>query len=345
MELLPETLFHGWSMSALLGIVAVTLFAVAKGADWLVDGATALALRFGVSKVVVGATVVSLGTTMPEAAVSVMAAWSGKPGLAIGNAVGSIVADTGLIFGLGCLLSTLPADRWLLSRQGWVQFGSAAALAGFCYAAFWVDGDAAALTRTVGIVFLAGLLAYLIASIRWSYQRHGGPATDDPEPAPGSFRRRIAFATVGVAIVLLASRILILAASELAETHWNVPKVVVAGTLVAMGTSLPELVIGMTAVLKGQGELLVGNVIGADVLNVLFVVGASAVAAPLPIVETGSTYPRVALIVHLPAMMAILLLFRIFIACSGRRGAFRRIYGIPLIAIYVAYVLLQFQGG
>lgn len=346
MDFIPETLFHGWSMPALLGIVAVCLAVVAKGADWLVDGATALALRFGVSKVVVGATVVSLGTTTPEAAVSVMAAWSGKPGLAIGNAVGSIVADTGLIFGLGCLLSTLPADRWLLSRQGWVQFGSASALAGFCYVAFWIDGDAARLTRTVGVIFLGALLAYILVSIRWSYERHGGAATEDAAPPPrGSLRLLIALGTVGVVLVLLSSRVLILAASELAETHWNVPKVVVAGTLVALGTSLPELVIGITAVFKGQGELLVGNVIGADILNVLFVVGASAVAAPLPIVETGSSFPRVALIVHLPAMLAILLLFRIFIAWSGRRGAFRRIYGVPLLAIYVAYVLLQFRGG
>ena len=100
-------------------------------------GASGLAYRFGISKVIVGATVVSLGTTSPECAVSVMAAWSGEPGLALGNAIGSIIADTGLIFGLGCMIAVLPADRFVLSRQGWVQFGSAALLALLCYGAEW----------------------------------------------------------------------------------------------------------------------------------------------------------------------------------------------------------------
>jgi cation:H+ antiporter len=344
MEFLSDTLFHGFSQPTLLVIVAVSLLCVMKGADWLVDGATAIAHRLGVSKIVVGATVVSLGTTAPEAAVSVMAAWSGNPGLALGNAVGSIVADTGLIFGLGCLLAVLPANRRLLSKQGWVQFGAASLLAAVCYFAWFRDGDAATLGRGVGFMFLALLVAYLVASVKWANISDDGlPPDYDKEIAGQSFPTRLLLGTFGVVMVLLGSRVLIIAVIELAEVHWHVPKVVIAGTLVAFGTSLPELVIGMTAVVKGQGALLVGNIIGADILNVLFVIGASAVAAPLPIVETGSDQPLVALMIHLPSMLAILLLFRIFIAMSVRRGSFRRWYGVPLIAIYVAYVLLQFR--
>ena len=171
MEFLSDALFHGFSQPSLLVIVAVSLLCVMKGADWLVDGATAIAHKLGISKIVVGATVVSLGTTAPEAAVSVMAAWSGNPGLALGNAVGSIVADTGLIFGLGCVLAVLPANRRLLSKQGWVQFGAASLLAAVCYFAWFRDGDAATVGRGVGFMFLALLVAYLVASVKWAKHR------------------------------------------------------------------------------------------------------------------------------------------------------------------------------
>ena len=117
------------STTTLLAIIAVCIALLSKGADWMIDGVVDLAERTGLPKIVIGATVVSLGTTLPEAFVSVMAAYMGNPGLALGNGVGSIIADTGLIFGLGCLLVVLPADRYVLSRQGWVQFGAAALLA------------------------------------------------------------------------------------------------------------------------------------------------------------------------------------------------------------------------
>ncbi|MEO0587243.1 MAG: hypothetical protein AAF078_06340, partial [Planctomycetota bacterium] len=122
-SLLPSSWFAGLSTWLLVLIGVVTMAMVIKGADWLVEGAAGIAGRLGMPQVVVGATIVSLGTTSPETAVSVLAAFSGNPGLAVGNGVGSIIADTGLIFGLGCLLASgLPADRYILVRQGWVQF-------------------------------------------------------------------------------------------------------------------------------------------------------------------------------------------------------------------------------
>ena len=127
----------------LLLIIAVGFAVLIKGADWLVEGASGLAYRFGMPKVIVGATIVSLGTTSPEAAVSVLAAWEGNPGLALGNAVGSIIADTGLIFGIGCLMVALPADKFVLARQGWVQLLCGVALAAVCYVAYSMDGAAA----------------------------------------------------------------------------------------------------------------------------------------------------------------------------------------------------------
>ena len=153
-HLIPRDWFIGLPQTSLLILSAIAIAILIKGADWLVDGASGLAYRFGISKVIVGATVVSLGTTSPECGVSVMAAWGGEPGLALGNAIGSIIADTGLIFGLGCLITTLPADRFVLVRQGWVQFGSATLLAILCYGAFAISGDAATLSRGIGFLLL-----------------------------------------------------------------------------------------------------------------------------------------------------------------------------------------------
>ncbi len=344
---IPAAWLQGQPQWILLTAAAIAIGFLIKGADLLVEAASKVAYRLGISKVIVGATIVSLGTTSPECAVSVMAAWSGNPGLALGNAVGSIIADTALIFGVGCLLTRLPADRFVLSRQGWVQFGSAAALAAVVYFSYAISGPAAEISRVVGIAFLALLGLYLYYSIQWS-RAHPPP---DVDPAAVSAEEQTSLlrswplllsGILGLTLVLFASRVLILSVTELAEVHWKVPQVVIAATLVALGTSLPELVVGITAIMKGQKEILVGNVIGADVLIVLFVVGASASAAPLPIIEPGASNPYIALTVHIPTMMMVLIMFRLFIWAAVKEGSFQRWYGWPLVATYVGYTILQF---
>jgi len=355
----------GWYFLVLIGIVATAI--LIKGADWLVEGASGIAYRFGMPKIIVGATIVSLGTTSPEAAVSVLAAWEGNAGLALGNAVGSIIADTGLIFGIGCLMVMLPADKFVLKRQGWTQFAAATLLAGVCYFTFFNhvpvelgEGEVSEPTiqRWVGITFLVLLVAYLWISVRWSRQHaHGEPfqTPDDvavavdivgitEQTAAEEARRGAAFLLgmvfVGLVLVIFSSHVMVQCASNLA-LQIGMPKVVIAATLVALGTSTPELVVGITAIRKGHPELLVGNVIGADILNVLFVIGASAVAKPLPIVETESSFPTIFLWVHLPTMMVILILFRIFISHANKKGTFSKWMGYPMIGIYIAYVIIQ----
>jgi len=347
-HLIPQEWFAGLPQWALLLISAATIYVLIRGADMLVDGASGLAYRLGISKVIVGATVVSLGTTSPEFFVSVVAAWSGEPGLALGNAIGSIVADTGLIFGLGCMIAVLPADRYVLVRQGWVQFGAAMLLAVLCYGAYAMSTSRAALGRPTGILLLGLLVAYLYASARWS-KRHpkGEPfQIDEEEDAERKARKPavnlLGLLFAGLVAVVLCSRTLVLSVTELAEAHWHVPKVVIAATLVALGTSLPELVIGMRSIMKGHKEILVGNIIGADILNVLFVVGGAAAAAPLPLLERSARIPEIALYLHIPAMLAILILFRVFIHSAVRRGSFRRWNGLPLVLIYVVYAVLQY---
>ncbi|HAI10396.1 MAG TPA: sodium:calcium antiporter [Phycisphaerales bacterium] len=359
-KLIPTEVFEAMPMFMLILVAIGSVWTLIRGADWLVDGAAGLAFRMGIPKVIVGATIVSLGTTSPETAVSVMAAWAGNAGLALGNAVGSIVADTGLIFGLGCAMVVLPADKFVLKRQGWVKIGSGVLLAVMCYVAWFMDGEAAQITRVGGILLLVLLVAYMFISVKWARQHaaldpaHAHPmptgmieetmpalAEDTEEMSHQSPWLLLLLLVVGLAVVVFASRFLVASATVMA-TRWGVPDVVIAATLVALGTSLPELMVGIASIVKGHRELLVGNVIGADILNVLFVIGASAVAKALPIVDPSARIPEIFLYMHLPTMLAMMALFLVYIFIAIRKGSFSRWMGYPLLVMYVAYVVLQF---
>lgn len=346
----PFTDLHqGW----LIGIAIVAMGAVIYGADWLVEGAAGVAAKLGMPKIIIGATIVSLGTTAPEAAVSVLAAYSGNAGLALGNGVGSIIADTGLIFGLGCILVALPADKFVLKRQGWVQFGSALILAVLCWVLYAMFGSEAYISWHVGVLFLGMLVAYMAISVRWAKQHaHGEPhliesvgedgkpsvELDDHDHAEDkSLFALFGLGLIGLLIVIAAGDGLVGSVSVLAF-RWGVPDVVIAGTIVAFGTSLPELVVGIQSLRKGHAELLVGNVIGADILNVLFVVGAAAVAAPLAIADQTTSFVYIAL----PTMMAMLIYFRFCIFQASKQGHFSKWMGWPLLIGYVAFTVISF---
>lgn len=336
-------------------LVLICVFAMAvviKGADWLVEGAAGIAKRLGIPEVVVGATIVSLGTTSPEAAVSVLAAFSGDAGLAIGNGVGSIIADTGLIFGAGCLMTRLPADKFVLSRQGWVQFGSAVMLAGVCYYLWATQGDAATITRWVGVLFTLLLVGYLAISVKWARAHPSGEPhvvaeadgtvhCDREKHADRGLGVLVGLGLGGLILVIASGDALVSSVTVVAE-RWGIPDAVIASTIVALGTSLPELVTGLTAIRKGHPELLVGNVIGADILNVLFVIGVSALAAPLPLVDTAASSPYVILTVMLPTMLVMLLFMRGCIFNATRTGHFSRWMGAPLVAMYFAYLVVSY---
>jgi cation:H+ antiporter len=328
-------LLQGFPTILLLGIVAVCTLSLAKGADWMIDGVVDLACRTGLPRIVIGATIVSLGTTMPEAFVSVMAAWMGNPGLALGNGVGSIIADTGLIFGLICMLSVIPMNRFILNRTGWVQVGSATLLVGISLSALiWMDGEPV-LSRGVGILFLLLLGGYLYLTYAWAKQGlKRGIDTENLESS-GSMSLGLCWLMIvgGLLLIVVSARILIPAASEIAQ-RIGVPDDVIAATMVAFGTSLPELITAITCVRKGHPEIMVGNIVGADVLNCLFVIGAAAVAKPLAV-------PPNFYLFHFPAMLIILYLFRFFIF-SNKDGYFKRWQGGWLFGVYLLYLVLQY---
>lgn len=335
-EIVKE-LIAEWPTIALLGMMAISILVLGKAADWLVEEAVNLSLRSEMPRVVVGATVVSVGTTTPEAAVSVMAALSGNPGMALGNSVGSIICDTGLILGLACLWRPLPLDRRLVNRQGWVQFGCGVLLVLCCVP--WTNPsitfrDGGRLPQVAGFAFLILLGIYMA----WSVRLARTAAQQEDEPANVS-QQGILFSVLrlllAVMIVLVSCSLLIASAQIVAE-RWQVPDGIIAATIVAFGTSLPELIIVLTATAKGQGELAVGNVIGADILNVLFVAGAAAAATPV-----GLAADKYFFAIQFPAMLVVLLVFRIGI-WQAADNKLSRPFGVVLLATYVVYTIVSY---
>jgi cation:H+ antiporter len=334
-EALLHELVRGVPTIGLLGIIAVCILLLSKGADWMIDGVVHLARRTGLPRIVIGATIISLGTTTPEAVVSVMAAWMGNPGLALGNGVGSIIADTGLIFGLTCLLARVPVNRFILDRTGWVQVGAATLLVIIALIALAVSDGEPILQRWVGGIFLLLLACYMYITYVWAKQgaadATGGEETDDSELV--GLGKCWLMLLGGLFLVVAGARILVPSAAEIAY-RMGVPDDVIAATMVAFGTSLPELMTAILAVRKGHPEIMVGNVVGADVLNCLFVIGAAAVAKPLVVPPNFYAF-------HFPAMLLILYPFRAFIFMN-KDGQFKKWQGAWLLGIYLIYIILQY---
>jgi cation:H+ antiporter len=333
-ETLLQNLIAGQSTLVILIIIVICIAMLSMGADWMIDGVVDLAERTGLPKIVIGATVVSLGTTLPEAFVSVMAAYMGNPGLALGNGVGSIIADTGLIFGLTCILAAVPVNRFILNRTGWVQVGSATLLVLIAVGVLLTTDGRPRLDRWVGFLFLGLLLLYLYITYVWAKQGTGVlPEDEVAEHELMSIGKSWVLIIGGLFLVISGARVLVPGASEIAM-RFGVPDDVIAATMVAFGTSLPELMTAIAAIRKGHPEITVGNIVGADVLNVLFVIGAAAAASPLLI-------PMNFYYFHFPAMLIILYSFRVFISMN-HDGVFHRWQGFWLLGVYLCYVILQY---
>ena len=259
----------GWftDVLALVGGLALLVGA----AHVLVRGAAALALRFGLSPLVVGLTVVAFGTSAPELVVSVQAALAGAGGIAVGNVVGSNVANVGLILGVAALVRPFLSDPSVLRRD--LPALLAATVAGA--AVLWDR----AVTRPEGALLVAGLVAYLAWSVREARRQRA--AADPGLPRPdGPAWRDAAFVVVGLAGLVVGADWFVGGAVGLAEAA-GVSNAVIGLTVVALGTSLPELATSVVAALRGESAIAVGNVIGSNLFNVLGILGVGALVRPL----------------------------------------------------------------
>jgi len=243
------------------------------GGDYLVRGAVEVAQRLRVSPLVIGLTLVGFGTSMPELVTSVQAALTGSPGIAIGNVVGSNIANILLILGLTALLAPLSVAASVLKRDGAVMIAASLLLV----AVILLD----ALSRAVGVSFLVLLLAYVTSLL--IFARSAPVERDIPAPA----KSQPTFVSVlailgGLVLTIISARMLIAGATNLART-FEVSEAVIGLTIVAVGTSLPELVTSMSAARRGQTGLAIGNIIGSNIFNILGILGVTAALKPLSV--------------------------------------------------------------
>jgi len=341
---LVET-FQQFPIVPLFFVIAVTLFTLSRGADILVDEAVSLSVRWGIPKVLIGATIVSLGTTLPEATVSVAAAVGGNPDVALGNAVGSIICDTSLIIGIAALIRPLPIEKEITDKQGWVHFAAGILLViiavqwGSLSTLFTEEGS---VPQWAGFLFLLLLVIYMLRTIKRTKDEKESDAEEDLAAAGVDIEEVDHASTVivilklvlGFTLIILSSKVLI-PAVQVTAVKVGIPKSIIAATLVAFGTSLPELTTAISASRRGHGELAIGNVIGADVLNVLFVVGASAAVTP-----GGLTVPPYFYWFHFPIMLAILLIYRVSLFSPTNK--INRIPGALLLGFYLVFTIASY---
>jgi cation:H+ antiporter len=290
------------------------------GGDFLVRGASSLAARVGVSHLAIGLTVVAFGTSMPELVVSIDAALSGANDISIGNVVGSNIANIALILGLVAILRPATVHAKIVRIDAPIMV-----LVSLLLLAVLIDGRA---SRAEGAALLAGLVAYLIFTF-WEASRESDPVRREFETAaPASHSRTstsLVLVVVGVALLVAGGHLLVTAAIALAEML-PVSQAVIGLTIVAIGTSLPEVATSAVAAARGQGDIAIGNVVGSNIFNILGILGMTAIIRPL---EMGDiSWVDLGVMVALAAVLATLLFAR------RRLG---RVEGFLLLASYAVY--------
>lgn len=315
-------------------LFVVGLVCLIKGGDWFVDGASALARKFKLPELLIGATVVSIGTTLPEVMVSTMSALSGHGEIAYGNAIGSVICNTALIAAITIAVKPGPADPKTL-KVPVAFFYIAAAI--YCVAAYFMGR----FTRPVGLVMLTVFVIYMIVNVRSMKNSPQPQSSSDEEEAEEDMPmgKIVFFLVAGAALIAVGAHLLVDNGTLIAAAL-GVPESVIALTFVALGTSLPELVTAITSLAKGHGALSLGNVIGANVFNLVLVSGVSVTLAPFDVPQSAVFMGQNAsLILEIPVMMLVMSILTIPTLIRGR---LTRAQGIILLVIYAVFCFIQF---
>lgn len=286
-----------------------------KGADWFVEGAANIADRFGIPQLVIGLTIVAMGTSAPEAAVSISAALKGSAEITIGNVLGSNILNVLLILGLTAVICTIGVQRSTVRYE--IPF---VILVSILLAALGLRDNV--ISRWEGVVLWGFMILYLLYLLRMARK---GVAAEAEEEAPKSMPRLLFLVVIGIALIVWGSDVAVDAATEIAHI-FNLSERIIGLTIVALGTSLPELVTSVTAAVKGKSEIAVGNIVGSNLFNILFVVGTTAIITPV-------VYSASFLLDSIVAAAAVVLLF----LCVVRKHALNRLGGVLLLAGYGAY--------
>jgi len=297
-----------------------------KGGDWFVDAASSIAHRFHMPELLIGATVVSIGTTLPEVMVSAQGALLGSGSIAFGNAIGSVICNTALIAAITLVVRPASVDRKTLVLPSAAFFIAAAF---YCFNAY-VFGR---FSRLTGFVLLAMFVVYMVLTVRQMKNSPSAQEETGEEPTT-SFAHDVILLVVGAVVIAVGANLLVENAQIIA-TALGVPESVIALTLVALGTSLPELVTAITSLIKGCGALSLGNIIGANLFNLVLVSGTATAISPFDLSSASAT----SLTVDIPLMLGSMLVLTI---PALMREKLHRWQGVVLLSAYAAYCVFLF---
>lgn len=319
-------------------LISVVLFAVGlvlliKGGDWFVDGATGIATRFHLPDIVVGATVVSIGTTLPEVMVSATGALQGQGAMAYGNAIGSIICNTALIAAISVACNPGPVNVKTMKMPVIFFFGSAAM---YCVAAYVLG----TFPRWMGFAMLTIFVVYTVLNVRNGLKNPDAGAEEEAEEGKKrTLLMELVLLVLGAAVIAVGADLLVDHGTIIAQAL-GVPETVIALTFVALGTSLPELVTTITSLKKGRASLGIGNVIGANVFNLVLVSGVAVTLAPFDVPVGKMLFGQNAsLVLDIPLMLVVMLLLTVPALTKKKLGRWQ---GISLLCIYAAFCIVQF---
>lgn len=323
-------------------LLAFGFILLIKGGDWFVDAATGIAKRFHLPELLIGATVVSIGTTLPEVMTSAIGASSGSGAMAYGNAIGSIICNTSLIAAITIAIKPGKADRKTLIFPVCFFFGAAAfyAINAYVFGTFGL---------WMGIVLLIGFVVYMIINV---INMKKNPSDEEPEENEEELNCEIPDESSKVGLIkdivmLVVSSLVIAVGADLLVDNaiviaemLNVPQTIISLTIVALGTSLPELVTAITSLMKGHGALSLGNIIGANIFNLVLVSGAAITINPFD-VPADATFMgmNASFIFDIPLVFIVMGIMTIPTIIKGKLSRWQ---GISLLCLYFAYCVLQF---
>ncbi|MDO5823897.1 calcium/sodium antiporter [Methanobrevibacter sp.] len=286
-----------------------------KGSDLFVDGSSSVASLLKIPAIIIGLTIVAFGTSAPEAAVSITSSLSGNNGLAVGNVIGSNLFNILFVIGVAALLGNLLMEKSVLKKDLPILLGITLLLTIFII----TDWNISAIE---GIILLVILILYVFSLIRTA-KKDNDVKTDKPKLTP---QKSIIFIVIGLAGIILGGDLVVKSASAIAIA-FGMSETLVGLTIVAIGTSLPEFVTSLNALKKGENQLVIGNVVGSNIFNILFVLGASSAISPIPVDSS--------LITDIVFMIIVTIICFIF---GKTQEKYDKKEGIILIALFIAYM-------
>ncbi|MCH5259757.1 MAG: calcium/sodium antiporter [Lachnospiraceae bacterium] len=307
-----------------LALLALGFVLLVKGADWFVEGASKVAEKFGIPQLVIGLTIVAIGTSLPEAAVSVSAALKGSAEITIGNIVGSNIMNVLLILGITSVIKPIAVQKSTVRYELPFVIAVSALLMGIGYTDRIVG-------RTDGLILWGLLLCYMVYLLRMAKKGNDTSDEAEDESKPMPVWKMIVLIIVGAVMIVIGSDVAVDAATALARI-FGMSERLIGLTIVAFGTSLPELVTSATAAIKGKADIAVGNIVGSNIFNILFVVGTSALITPV-------AYAANFFVDSIVCIATVVLLW-VLVVKNKRLG---RMGGLCMLVCYAAYFVYLMQ--